>query len=48
MTWFLLGGLTLGSVCAYALTPLTKLVTDEPCSNNITEFFDACLNTSIT
>ena len=25
MVWFLLGGLTAGSVLAYALTPLTEL-----------------------
>ena len=38
MVWFLLLGLTLGSVLAYALTPLTRLVECTNCTSTAAVF----------
>ena len=43
MTWFLLSGLTLGSVLAYALSPLTELAEQNSTSVQV---FDSCNSTS--
>jgi len=38
MVWFLLFGLTLGSVLAYALTPLTRLAECTSCNSTVGVF----------
>ena len=47
MTWVLLFALMLGSVLAYALTPLTKLVDHTQCSNT-TLVFTSCSHGNAT
>lgn len=42
MTLFLLVGLTIGSVLAYGLTPLTTLREYTECSPNATALFNSC------
>lgn len=42
MTLSLLSGLMIGSVLAYALTPLTTLTTYNKCSSNTTTVFHSC------
>ena len=47
MTWVLLFALTLGSVLAYALTPLTNLAEHTQCSNT-TMVFTTCSHGNAT
>ena len=47
MTWVLLFALTLGSVLAYALTPLTNLAEHTQCSNT-TLAFTSCSHGNAT
>lgn len=39
MVFFLLGGLTVGSILANGWAPLTRLTTYSPCSNITADFF---------
>lgn len=46
MVWFILGGLAVGSILAYALTPLTELASEHTDNSSQLNTFDTCSNST--